>query len=213
MISFRGLYAHRWPAMTARSAVVHCRSPHDPALRPGSFASRAPTLGPYLRSGYLLRGRTPAEAGPGGGLRCHRVRAHAARVQRPGGPRRRSGLWSRLHVLQPLLGRPGSPAQSVWHRSSAVPFYAVKVVVGDLGTFAGLRTDEHSRVLDAAQGRPIEGLYAAGNDAASIMGGNYPGGGITLGPAMTFGWIAARHLASAAAEQVAPTAADSLITA
>ena len=44
-------------------------------------------------------------------------------------------------------------------------------------------------------GRVIEGLYAAGNDMASVMGGNYPGGGITLGPGMTFAYIAGRHLA------------------
>ncbi|MEY8837999.1 FAD-binding protein, partial [Cribrihabitans sp. XS_ASV171] len=55
-------------------------------------------------------------------------------------------------------------------------------------------TDEYARVLDYGK-RPIPGLYAAGNDAASIMGGNYPGGGITLGPAVTFGYIAARHMA------------------
>jgi succinate dehydrogenase/fumarate reductase flavoprotein subunit len=49
-------------------------------------------------------------------------------------------------------------------------------------------------VLDR-EARPIPGLYAAGNDLASIMGGDYPGGGITLGPAMTFGFIAANHIA------------------
>ena len=76
------------------------------------------------------------------------------------------------------------------------PFYAVKVVMGDLGTFAGLRCNQHAQVLDDG-GRPIPGLYAAGNDAASIMGGNYPGGGITLGPAITFGYIAARHISGA----------------
>ena len=53
-------------------------------------------------------------------------------------------------------------------------------------------------MLDA-QAAPIEGLYAVGNDAASVMGGNYPGGGITLGPALTFGYIAGRHLAASAA--------------
>ncbi|MEZ5740901.1 MAG: FAD-binding protein [Burkholderiaceae bacterium] len=85
----------------------------------------------------------------------------------------------------------------------------MKVVVGDLGTFAGLRTDADARVIDAAD-KPIAGLYAAGNDAASIMGGNYPGGGITLGPAMTFGWIAARHMAAddAAASPAQAPAAD-----
>lgn len=76
------------------------------------------------------------------------------------------------------------------------PFYAVKVGIGDLGTFAGLRTDENARVT-GDNGLPIAGLYAVGNDAASIMGGNYPGGGITLGPAVTFGYIAARHMSGA----------------
>lgn len=76
------------------------------------------------------------------------------------------------------------------------PFYAVKLVIGDLGTFAGVRCDENARVLNE-DGKPIQGLYAAGNDAASIMGGNYPGGGITLGPAITFGYIAGRHLSGA----------------
>jgi succinate dehydrogenase/fumarate reductase flavoprotein subunit len=71
----------------------------------------------------------------------------------------------------------------------------VRIVPGSLGTFAGLKTDQHARVLDR-QGAPIGGLYAAGNDMNSIMGGHYPGGGITLGPAMTFGWIAACHIAA-----------------
>ena len=55
-------------------------------------------------------------------------------------------------------------------------------------------TDEHARVLDAA-GQPVPGLFAAGNDMSSIMGGHYPSGGITLGPAMTFGWLAAHFIA------------------
>jgi predicted oxidoreductase len=76
------------------------------------------------------------------------------------------------------------------------PFYAIKVVVGDLGTYAGLTTDEHSRVLGVDR-QPIAGLYAVGNDISSIMGGNYPGAGITLGPALTFGHIAGCHLAGA----------------
>ena len=74
------------------------------------------------------------------------------------------------------------------------PFYAVKVVPGSFGTFAGLRTDAHARVLDARD-MPVRGLYAAGTDMASVMGGHYPAGGINLGPAMTFGYIAGRHAA------------------
>jgi succinate dehydrogenase/fumarate reductase flavoprotein subunit len=77
------------------------------------------------------------------------------------------------------------------------PFYAVKIVPGSLGTFAGLRVDAHAQVLDT-EGVAIAGLYAAGNDMSSVMGGHYPSGGITLGPAMTFGYIAAHHAAAPA---------------
>ena len=76
------------------------------------------------------------------------------------------------------------------------PFYAVRVLPGSLGTFAGLRTDASARVL-AADGAPIAGLYACGADMASVMAGRYPSGGITLGPAMTFGYIAGQHAAGA----------------
>ena len=76
------------------------------------------------------------------------------------------------------------------------PFYAIRLVVGDIGTFAGLSTDAQTRVIDRA-GQPIPGLHAVGNDAASVMGGNYPGAGITLGPAITFGYLAGMTLAAA----------------
>ena len=74
------------------------------------------------------------------------------------------------------------------------PFYMVKVWPGDLGTKGGLLTDEFARVLDK-KGKPIEGLYAAGNTSASVMGHTYPGPGSTIGPAMVFGMIAGRHAA------------------
>ncbi|MFV0575062.1 MAG: FAD-dependent oxidoreductase [Vibrio sp.] len=75
------------------------------------------------------------------------------------------------------------------------PFYAVRVQAGSFGTFAGLKTDEYGQVLNA-HNQTIQGLYAAGCDLASIMGGQYPAGGINLGPALTFGYIAARHAAN-----------------
>jgi len=75
------------------------------------------------------------------------------------------------------------------------PFYAVKIVPGDLGTKGGLRTDSRARVL-REDGTPIEGLYAAGNASASVMGHSYAGAGATIGPAMTFGYIAARAMAA-----------------
>ena len=77
------------------------------------------------------------------------------------------------------------------------PFYAIRVVVGEIGTFAGLATDASCQVLTKDR-QPVKGLYAVGNDAASIMGGNYPGAGITLGPALTFGYVVGRTLAQQA---------------
>jgi len=74
------------------------------------------------------------------------------------------------------------------------PFHAVRVIPGALGSFAGLMTDDQARVLDRA-GDVIPGLYAAGNDMLSVFGGDYVGGGTTIGPAMTFGYVAALHAA------------------
>ncbi len=76
------------------------------------------------------------------------------------------------------------------------PYYAVEIFCGDFGTFTGLRTNANAQVLDGQTGEPIRGLYAAGNDMATMMGSHSVGGGITLGPAMVFGYIAACHLAA-----------------
>lgn len=73
------------------------------------------------------------------------------------------------------------------------PFYAMRMDAGDIGTKGGLLTNEHAQVLHG-NGEVIEGLYAIGNTSASVFGTTYPGAGGTLGPAMTFGYVAARHL-------------------
>ncbi|MYR44956.1 FAD-dependent oxidoreductase [Streptomyces sp. SID5910] len=74
------------------------------------------------------------------------------------------------------------------------PFYAVPVHPGDIGTKGGLVTDATARVL-REDGTVIEGLYASGNVSSAVMGATYPGPGATIGPAMTFGWLAAGHIA------------------
>jgi 3-oxosteroid 1-dehydrogenase len=76
------------------------------------------------------------------------------------------------------------------------PFYAFRIVPSDLGTNGGLNTDEQARVL-RGDGTAITGLYAAGNTAATVMGRSYAGAGATIGPAMTFGYIAALHITRA----------------
>jgi 3-oxosteroid 1-dehydrogenase len=77
------------------------------------------------------------------------------------------------------------------------PYYAFRIVLGDLGTSGGLLTDEYARVL-RPDGSLVPGLYAVGNTSAPVMGRSYAGAGATIGPAMTFGFVAAKHLASQA---------------
>ena len=78
------------------------------------------------------------------------------------------------------------------------PFTAYRVVIGDLGTKGGVLTDEHARAL-REDGSVIEGLYAAGNNSASVMGRTYPGPGSTIAPALVFGFRAGKHMAKVAA--------------
>ncbi|MDO5627089.1 MAG: 3-ketosteroid-delta-1-dehydrogenase [Mobilicoccus sp.] len=77
---------------------------------------------------------------------------------------------------------------------SKAPWYAVEVVLSDLGTCGGLRADEHARVL-REDGSPIDGLYAIGNAAANAFGNRYPGAGATIGQGLVFGYLAAQHAA------------------
>lgn len=80
------------------------------------------------------------------------------------------------------------------------PFYAVPINNGDLGTKGGLKCDARARVIDG-KGVPIAGLYAAGNNSGSPFGDVYPGAGATIGPAMTFGFVAANDIAERAGNQ------------
>jgi succinate dehydrogenase/fumarate reductase flavoprotein subunit len=80
------------------------------------------------------------------------------------------------------------------HPIGAPPYYAFQLILGDLGTSGGLRTDEYARVL-RDDDSVIAGLYATGNVTAAVMGRSYAGAGATIGPAMTFGYVAAKHIA------------------
>ena len=151
-------------------------------------------IGPHVRSGYLLRGENveglAAESGidPGG------LRTTLERFNRTAEHGEDPEFGKGGNVYNRFNGDPAHRPNPCLEPLRTPPYYAVRVVPGDLGTFMGMRTDAFARVLDEAQA-PIPGLYAAGNDMASFMGGNYPGAGITIGPAMTFGYIAANHMA------------------
>jgi len=80
---------------------------------------------------------------------------------------------------------------------ATAPFYATEVLPGDVGTIGGVVTNEHAQVLSQS-GEPIPGLYATGNLSATVMGRAYPGAGASIAHTTTFGYIAARHAATAA---------------
>ena len=151
-------------------------------------------IGEYVRNGYLKRGATLTELAQQAGIDAKAFEATVAEFNTNAAEGRDPlfGKGSRAYnrYQGDALHGP-NPCIAPLERS---PFYAIKLVVGDLGTYAGIKTDANARALDA-DGKIIPGLYAAGNDMASIMGGNYPGAGITLGPALTFGYIAGKHLA------------------
>ena len=92
------------------------------------------------------------------------------------------------------LGDPFHGPNPALGRIDKAPFYAVDVVPGDVSTYGGVVTDAQARVVNA-EGAPIEGLYACGVSTASVMGGVYPGAGASIGPSLTFGYVAAKHAA------------------
>ncbi|MFT4027141.1 MAG: FAD-dependent oxidoreductase [Novosphingobium sp.] len=92
------------------------------------------------------------------------------------------------------LGDPFVGPNPSLRRIDQGPFYSVEMIPGDVSTYGGVIIDANARVLKA-DGSPIPGLYACGVTTASIMGGVYPGAGASVGPSMTFGYIAAKHAA------------------
>ena len=160
------------------------------AVKPAPLPMRA-----MLRNGYLRRGSTLADLARVCGIDSAALQATVARYNQQALTGVDADFGKGETPYNQVQGDAASgypnPCMAPLERG---PFYAVKVVPGSLGTFAGLRANASAQVLDA-QNQPIPGLYAGGNDMHSMMGGTYPSGGITLGPAMTFGFIAAHHAA------------------
>lgn len=173
--------------------------------RYGLGAVRPFTLAPgrHVASGYLKRARTLPALGQ---LLDLPAQAFAETVAVWNADARR-GVDTRFgrgaDIYQRHLGDADHGPNPCVAPIETPPFYAVAVQPADLGMAAGLVTDEHARVL-RGDGRPIPGLYACGNDMQSVMNGAYPGPGITLGPALVFGYLAARHAAASAAAVRSP---------
>lgn len=155
-------------------------------------------IGPHLRSGYLKRAASIEALALACGIE---PQALAGTVRAYNEPARRGEDPQFGRGSTPFNRRGGDPRHTPNPCVAPVergPFYAVKAQPGSFGTFSGLRTNRFAQVLRRDE-QPVAGLYAVGADMASVMGGHYPSGGINLGPALTFGWIAGRHAAGVAA--------------
>jgi len=162
------------------------------------YAKPAPMpLGGLIRNGYLIKGGTLAELAKNAGIDPAGLEA-TVRDYNVGAVKGQDPAFQRgSTAFNRYLADPENKPNPCVAPVQTGPFYAVKVVMGDLGTFDGIKTSVVGEVLKR-DGTPIDGLYAVGNDRASIMGGNYPGAGITHGPNMTFGYLTAHHIADQA---------------
>ncbi|HEX7323575.1 MAG TPA: 3-oxosteroid 1-dehydrogenase, partial [Mycobacterium sp.] len=142
----------------------------------------------WLDSGVIVTADSLVELAAKAGLPAE---AFAATVQRFNGFAR-TGVDEDFHrgesAYDRYYGDPTNKPNPNLGQITKGPFYAAKMVPGDLGTKGGIRTDVHGRAL-RDDGSVIEGLYAAGNVSAPVMGHTYPGPGGTIGPAMTFGYL------------------------
>jgi len=154
-------------------------------------------IGQFIRNGYLFEGKTLADLAKACGIDATGLEA-TVRTYNQGAVRGVDEQYARgTTAFNRYLADPANQPNPCVAPIEKGPFYAVKVVMGDLGTFDGIQTSVVGEVKKR-DGSVIEGLYAVGNDRASIMGGNYPGAGITHGPNMTFGFVTANHIADKA---------------
>lgn len=150
----------------------------------------------WLETGVVKAARTWEELAAKIGVPGAQLRATAARFNELA----RNGHDDDFHrgdsAYDNYYGDPTLPNPNLYPLGDP-PYYAFRIVLGDLGTSGGLRTDEHARVL-RRDDTVVRGLYAVGNTSAPVMGRSYAGAGATIGPAMAFGYVAAKHVAAQA---------------
>ncbi|MDO5604008.1 MAG: FAD-dependent oxidoreductase [Paracoccus sp. (in: a-proteobacteria)] len=151
-------------------------------------------LGRLLRQGYVVRGATLAALARATGVDAAGLAESVAANNRYAKSGTDADFGRGASAMNRFNGDAAHQPNPCIGPISTGPFYAVRVVIMDLAGAGGLACDANGMVLDS-DGRPIPGLYACGNDAATIFRGTYPGPGTTLGPAMVFGWRIASHAA------------------
>ena len=148
----------------------------------------------FIRSGYLASGDTLAKLAKEIAVDGHALAESVERHNRFAETGRDEDFGRGTSELNRFNGDPLNKPNPCMRRIGPGPYLAVAVWPSDLASSAGLRTDCNGRVLKSGR-PPIPGLYAAGNDAASIFRGTYPGPGTMIGPAMVFAWRAAMDIA------------------
>lgn len=144
-------------------------------------------IGQHIKSGYLKRAGTLEDLARQCGIDASQLEQTVSQFNKAAAngedPDFSKGSTSYQRYLGDSENRP-NPCL----RPLEGPFYAIEIFPGDIGTSMGLDVTGKGEVKDR-EGQVIPGLYACGNDINSIMSGAYPGPGITLGPALTFGYV------------------------
>ena len=160
------------------------------------LAPRQPMPGRWYKAGAVFRAPDLAELADRIGVPADALQATVARFNGFAATGHDDDFGRGASAYDRYYGDPRNRPNPNLAALSRPPFYAVRIVPGDLGTKGGLRTDARARVL-RPDGSVIAGLYAAGNASGAVMGHSYAGAGSTLGPAMTFGYVAAQDIAAA----------------
>ncbi|MGW2405536.1 FAD-dependent oxidoreductase [Streptomyces sp. NPDC001739] len=148
---------------------------------------------PWVASGFVKKAGSVEELATRIGVAPERLRATVDRFNGFARAGRDEDFHRGDSVYDRYYGDPTLPNPNLAPLDKG-PYYAIPVHPGDIGTKGGLVTDATARVL-REDGTVIKGLYACGNVSSAVMGETYPGPGATIGPAMTFGWLAAHHIA------------------
>ena len=159
----------------------------------GAIIPFTANLRPYQRLGYLKSAKTLDGLAALIKVNAPTLAASVAQFNRDVGQGEDTEFSRGEDIYSAYLGDADATPNPTLGPLNKPPFHAIELSLSDLGTVAGLKTTPHCQVLDP-RGQVIPGLYAIGNDMQSIMRGRYPGPGITLGPALTFGYLAARHI-------------------
>lgn len=189
----KGMFqAHRNRPAIPAFLICDSRSLWDYGL--GAVKPRNIGLKHHLATGYVRRAASLAELAREIGVEAEALATTVARYNEDA-ERGEDTLFGRgSNDYHKYTGDPDNQPNPCMRAMETAPYYAVQIYPGDLGTAAGLGANAQGQVL-GRDGEPIPGLYACGNDMAGIMTGSYPGPGITLGPALVFGYLAGRHLA------------------